>query len=317
MNKLISIILPCYKVEKFLDKCLNSLVNQTYKNLEIILIDDGSPDNSPKICNEWATKDRRIKVIHKENGGVSSARNKGLEIAKGEYIGFVDPDDYIDLNMYEKLIKSASENNSDVVYSGFNEVIDDKIVPYKEYNLHKLIDHNISVYFYKKKNTVVYGSIWRGIYRKNFIKDIKFDTNFKCGEDLYFNIEVINRKPKISIVDEKLYYYLKNPNSCVNTYRPKDFKNVIAQSNKAESLIKDKEILNFIRFNDTIALIADYLQYNKPKKVAKTLGLKNLKKFLTFKNYIHFIPKVNFKRNILTILILLKQYWLVHLYLKK
>ena len=316
MDKLISIILPCYKVEKFLDNCLKTLINQTYKNLEIILVDDGSPDNSPKVCDEWAKKDKRIKVVHKENGGVSSARNKGLEVANGDYIGFVDPDDYVDLTMYEKLINSANENNSDVVYCGYNEDIEGKIVPIEEYNLHKLTDYDVSVYFYKKKNTLVYGSIWRGIYRKSLIKDIKFDVNFKCGEDLYFNIEVNNKKPKISIVDEKLYYYLKNPNSCVNTYRPKDYKNVIVQSDKATSLIKDEKILNFIRFNDTIALIADYLQYNKPKKVGKTLGLKNLKKFLSFKNYINFIPKVNFKRNILTILILLKQYWLVHLYLK-
>lgn len=317
MDKLISVILPCFKVEKFLDKCLNTLVNQTYNNLEIILIDDGSPDNSPKICDEWAKKDNRIKVVHKENGGVSSARNKGVEIARGEYIGFVDPDDYVDLTMYEKLINSAIENNSDVVFCGYNEVIEGRIVPAEEYNLHKLIEHDVSVYFYKKKNSLVYGSIWRGIYRKSLIEDIKFDINFKCGEDLYFNIEVINKKPKISIVDEKLYYYLKNPNSCVNTYRPKDYKNVIIQSDKAATLIKDEKMLNFIRFNSIIDLIADYLQYNKPKKVSKVLGLKNLKKFLSFKNYINFVSKVNFKRNILTILILLKQYWLVHLYLKK
>ena len=101
MNNLISVIVPVYNVEKFLVKCVDSILAQTYTNLEIIIVDDGSPDNCPAICDELAKKDSRIKVIHKENGGASSARNAGLDIAKGEYIGFVDGDDYIAKDMYE------------------------------------------------------------------------------------------------------------------------------------------------------------------------------------------------------------------------
>ena len=111
---LISVIIPVYKVEKYLDRCLESIVNQTYKNLEIILIDDGSPDNCPAICDEYAQKDSRIKVIHKANGGVSSARNKGIDVATGDYIGFVDSDDWIEPDMYETLIKNAEQYNSDI-----------------------------------------------------------------------------------------------------------------------------------------------------------------------------------------------------------
>ena len=95
-SELISIIVPVYKVEKYIDRCVESIINQTYKNIEIILVDDGSPDNCPKICDEWAKKDKRIRVIHKENRGVSSARNVGIDVAKGKYIGFVDSDDYIE-----------------------------------------------------------------------------------------------------------------------------------------------------------------------------------------------------------------------------
>lgn len=102
-DDLISVIVPVYNVEKYLHKCINSILNQTYKNLEIILIDDGSTDNSGKICDEYALKDNRIKVIHKENGGLSSARNAGLDICSGDYIGFVDSDDYIAEDMYEYL----------------------------------------------------------------------------------------------------------------------------------------------------------------------------------------------------------------------
>ena len=102
---MISVIVPIYNVEKYLIKCIESIINQTYKDLEIILVDDGSTDSSGKICDEFATKDNRIKVIHKKNGGLSSARNIGLDICKGNYISFIDSDDYIELDMYEKMIK--------------------------------------------------------------------------------------------------------------------------------------------------------------------------------------------------------------------
>ena len=102
-KELISIIVPVYNVEKYVEKCINSIINQTYKNLQIILVDDGSKDNSGKICDEFKLKDNRIEVIHKNNGGLSDARNAGLKLAKGDYIGFVDSDDYIEADMYETL----------------------------------------------------------------------------------------------------------------------------------------------------------------------------------------------------------------------
>ena len=113
-NDLISVIIPIYNVEKFLSFCIDSIVNQTYKNLEIILVDDGSTDNSGKICDEYALKDNRIKVMHKQNGGVSSARNVGLNIAKGKYIGFVDSDDYVENDMFEILHNLIIKNNVDI-----------------------------------------------------------------------------------------------------------------------------------------------------------------------------------------------------------
>ena len=114
----ISVIIPVYKVEQYLPECLDSIINQTYKNLEIICIDDGSPDNSGKILDEYASKDNRIRVIHKENGGISSARNAGLDIATGDWISFVDSDDWLDINTYEKLLSSADEANTDIVMFG-------------------------------------------------------------------------------------------------------------------------------------------------------------------------------------------------------
>ncbi len=114
MKPLISIIIPVYNVEQYLHRCVDSVLNQTYKNLEIILVNDGSPDNCPFICDEYAKKDKRIIVVHKENGGLSSARNAGLEIVQGEYISFIDSDDWIHENYIEILYKNLHEKKADI-----------------------------------------------------------------------------------------------------------------------------------------------------------------------------------------------------------
>ena len=112
MSKLISVIIPIYKVEEFLDKCISSVVNQTYYDLEIILVDDGSPDNCPIMCDKWAERDERIKVIHKVNGGLSDARNAGIQIAKGDFIAFVDSDDWIAPNMYQMMVDAIEKETT-------------------------------------------------------------------------------------------------------------------------------------------------------------------------------------------------------------
>ena len=124
-KSLISVIVPVYKVENFLDRCVESIVGQTYENLEIILVDDGSPDNCPAMCDKWAEKDGRIKVIHKENGGVSSARNAALDIVSGDYICFVDSDDWIDPGMYEFLYKNSQKYDADISCCGIFDDYDD------------------------------------------------------------------------------------------------------------------------------------------------------------------------------------------------
>ena len=122
MNKLISIIVPIYKVENYLKRCIDSIINQTYKHIEIILVDDGSPDNCGAICDEYTKFDDRIKVIHKKNGGLSDARNCGIEISTGDYIIFIDGDDYVSKNMCEKLLIRALEHNADIVSCNFKEI---------------------------------------------------------------------------------------------------------------------------------------------------------------------------------------------------
>ena len=130
MNEyLVSIIVPIYKVEAYLDRCVNSLVSQKLKDIEIILVDDESPDRSGAMCDEWAKKDDRIKVVHKKNGGLGYARNSGMEVATGQYVAFVDSDDYVDSSMYQMLYEECVKNNLDCIYSEFN--VDD----YPEYTL--------------------------------------------------------------------------------------------------------------------------------------------------------------------------------------
>ncbi len=122
ITSLISVIVPIFNTEKYIKQCVDSIVCQTYVNLEILLVDDGSPDNCGLICDNYAKKDRRIKVIHKPNGGLSTARNVAIDVATGEYIVCIDSDDYIEFDMYEKLYQEAEESDSDIVYSGFNYI---------------------------------------------------------------------------------------------------------------------------------------------------------------------------------------------------
>ena len=122
MEDLVSIIIPVYNTEKYLSKCLESVINQTYKNLEIILINDGSTDKSKEICESFAKKDKRIQILNKENSGVSSARNHGMRLAKGQYIAFIDGDDYAEENYIEELLKNLKQTESDCVLCGYNRV---------------------------------------------------------------------------------------------------------------------------------------------------------------------------------------------------
>ena len=205
-KSLISIIIPVYNTEQYLSKCLDSVINQTYKNLEIIVIDDGSTDNSGKICDEYALKDNRIKVVHKQNAGVSSARNIGLDIARGEYIAFIDSDDYIELDMYESLLKISSENFSDVTCSGYYLVYKNKI-----YSKRILKEKN-SIVEISNIKAVERGFIDIGFYigNKLFNKECFLNLYFPAG-DLFEDISVISKvfikAKKIVIYNRPLYYY--------------------------------------------------------------------------------------------------------------
>ena len=222
-NSLVSIIVPVYNAEKYLCKCIDSILNQTYKNIEVILINDGSTDNSGKICDEYRQKDKRVVVKHIKNSGPSVARNIGIEIARGQYIQFVDSDDYVELQMTEKLIQEMSEGVQLVIcgykllyLSDDNVVIEERKPPkVGKYEKMEFIK-NFGVLF--KENFI--NSPCNKLYITEVIKkhNIRFIHNLHMGEDLLFNLEYINNCDAISIIDTPLYNYTKiNKNSLTNS----------------------------------------------------------------------------------------------------
>ena len=222
MKPLVSIIIPVYNVEKYLDKCITSVVNQTYTNLEIILIDDGSPDNCPAICDQWQAKDNRIKVIHNENGGLSHARNEGLKIATGEFIGFVDSDDWIEPNMYELLLTALLETDADIAVCNFqvepkkNKVVQNSI----ELTEQRLYSSEEALERLLKKQGKICFCVWNKLYRRNRIINILFPEG-KLYEDILWTVKAIGNSKTIVCINSVLYHYLQRPESLSHNTRQK------------------------------------------------------------------------------------------------
>ena len=246
---LITIIVPVYNVEKYLKKCIDSIITQTYDNLEIILVDDGSTDSSGNICDEYKTNDSRIKVIHKINAGLSSARNAALEIATGELIGFVDSDDYIDPMMYEKLIKNMNKYHSDIAVCDFvfNGIKDSHSEKYKTHEF-------VSVGKEKFVNTQNdYSKIsivaWNKLYKRELFKYIKYPEG-KLFEDRFIICDLYDKANSVSYIIEPLYNYLVRNGSIMQTISLKRL-DWIDAFNKNISFYNDKGYLE-LAYNDTI-----------------------------------------------------------------
>ena len=216
-SPLISIIIPVYQVEKYLDKCIASVVNQTYTNLEIILVDDGSPDNCPAICDAWKERDPRIKVIHQENGGLSRARNEGLKIATGEFIGFVDSDDWIELNMYRILLDLIVEHDADIaICDSLNESEDSQVtIPISKQPVIKTYTVEEAMKMLLLCNNMIRINVWNKLYRKNILGNIQFPIG-KIFEDVAWTPQIIGCAKKIILIDTPLYHYFSRPDSLCN-----------------------------------------------------------------------------------------------------
>lgn len=238
-DNLVSVIVPVYNVERYLKKCIESIINQTYKNLEIFLVDDGSTDNSGKICDEYAKKDNRINVIHKENKGVSSARNAGINEAKGEWIAFIDADDWIEENYIEELLKNTSKE-IDIVQCGYYRVVannkesincdgNDEVRNKEEFLIGCL------------NPQMAYGLCHTKIIRKSKIKDIRFDEEIVVCEDALFNIELSENVNRVKIIKIPLYNYHIHQDSVVRKYDV----NYSSKYEKALNVIGDYLRINY------------------------------------------------------------------------
>lgn len=237
----VSVVLPIYNVEKYLNRCIESVINQTYVNLEIILIDDGSPDNCPTMCDEWAEKDGRIKVVHKKNAGLGMARNTGIKNATGKFIFFVDSDDYIELNAIEKCVNAALNNNAENVIYGFNKInkygkIIDSVIPNPGkfiYSGHEVINNFLPDLIaknpLKRDSPNLLISAWACMYSLDVIK--KSDWCFVSereiiAEDVYSNLDLYKNINCVVILKDALYNYCFNEVSLTHTYRKDRFEKI-------------------------------------------------------------------------------------------
>ena len=219
-NYLVSVIVPIYRVEQYLDRCVSSIVNQTYKNIEIILVNDGSPDNCPKICDEWAKKDKRIKVIHKQNGGLSDARNSGLDKATGKYVLFVDSDDYIENNMVEELLNSLNKEDADIAIC--NYYIENDIEKHVANNLlmEKFVCSGNEKYKmnFDEKYSIQSIVAWNKLYKIELFNGIRYPKG-KIHEDEYIICDILEKANKIVYNLKPLYHYIQRDNSITSCFK--------------------------------------------------------------------------------------------------
>lgn len=218
MQPLISVVVPIYKVEKYLNKCVDSIINQTYKNLEIILVDDGSPDNCGKICDDYAKKDSRIKVVHKENGGLSDARNAGMKIVTGEYVSFIDSDDYVSLDFIETLYDISIKEN--------NDIVECELYRFKEDDEIRISNTPIEIESFETKEALSMliqekqfrQHVWNKLYKSDIALKVIFEKG-KLNEDEFWTYQIFGQAKKVSKINKQMYFYLQRESSIMgNNY---------------------------------------------------------------------------------------------------
>lgn len=221
MNKLISIIVPVYNVEDVIRYCIDSILSQTYSNFELLLVDDGSTDKSGKICDEYADKDSRIRVFHKVNGGVSSARNTGIEAAKGEFICFVDSDDRIKNDFLYLMSETMTNYNADIVVCGYEVFCHNDVIEMRRYS-EQAANYLKKCDIYLLVIKTLYSAPWAKLFRKEIIDEyhLRFPEEISLGEDMVFNFLYTDYVNGVYVINQYLYsYYIDNTNSLLRKYR--------------------------------------------------------------------------------------------------
>ena len=266
---LVSIIVPCYKVERYLKTCIESIIHQTYTNWELILVDDGSPDSSGQICDNYVLTDSRIKVIHKVNGGLSSARNAGLDIVRGAYVTFLDSDDFWHLDYLKVLIELATQNNADIVQCGYVRGVD-KVFPKSRRKNKVTVFDNHSI-FTRRADRIV---MWGKIYKSELFKDIRMPVGL-IHEDDWTTWKLYYKANNIIITSIPLYYYTINANSIMGiskkapdfTYFGAYVERVAFFANKKEF---DLEVVSRMQWSKSLLLLyTNKMLTNEQKRMVK------------------------------------------------
>jgi len=279
---LLSIIVPVYNSEKYLARCLDSILAQTFKNFECILVDDGSVDQSPAICDEYAGRDGRIQVLHKNNEGVSAARNDGIQAACGGYIAFVDSDDTVHPEMYRLLIEKIENEKTDVVCCGYSHKNKDYI---PQIDLH---GESIAQIVYDLENIELFGLIWNKLYTAKIINEnrVRFPTGYYFGEDMFFNLQYFCAINSASVVDKALYIYCENSAS-ISKIRPSFDQSLARFKNNSSQIIRLQEDRNgqyvnrILAFDFTYTVFLVRSLYHHPKMAYKKRNeiVKSVKQF--------------------------------------
>lgn len=304
---MISIIVPIYKVEKYLDKCVNSIINQTYKDLEIILVDDGSPDNCPKMCDAFAEQDSRIKVVHKQNGGLMSARQAGLREATGEYVGFVDGDDWIEPDMYMNFYKAICDYQPDMAVSEFYSETGDEI---------DISNQNLSKPFFTKDEMIneIYPNMlfkvpyynfginpccWSKIYKKELLESCLYSipTEIKIGEDTAFTYPCLIKAQSMAYINKACYHYIDSRDGSMTSSYDADMENTILIP---YNILKQEFEASRYGFSNSLDYYLFYLiefvirnEAGYSNKKSRKEIIKTLKKFTCNKEVISALKNIN------------------------
>ena len=230
---LISIIVPIYNVEPYLQRCLDSIINQTYSNLEIILIDDGSSDKSPQICDEYASKDNRITVIHKKNGGLSDARNTGLDNCKGEFISFIDSDDWVEQSYIETLLHALEQTNADISIANFikTQFSYKYILKTYEHNFTILNSTEALAKLWNREEDSIFVTAWGKLFKKSLYTNIRFPKG-RIHEDEYTSYKLLYHSNLIVFLDVPLYIYFQRKDSIMGQVEKSSIRSLRAQIEK-------------------------------------------------------------------------------------
>lgn len=306
LSCLVSIIVPVYNAIRYVNKCVDSILDQTYRNLEIILVDDGSTDGSSVICDEYAKKDERVIIIHKENGGVSSARNIGMDKARGEFLAFVDSDDYLHPQFCELMITGIGQ--SDIEECQFYTVLNEEQMDYN-----RIESCTINRIPAKERKLSLLrnggGRVWGCLFKTEIIKKLRFDVGFRYAEDTLFSYDALNLANEVVLIQETLYYYHKHDQSAMSKIDKDGINDIV----KAEKLLyeREKELVSATSsYNErsTLAFLSikvmytlkrfekwnDYYAFRKINKKNLKMVLSQKFKYLSIKEKLYLIYELFF-----------------------